>query len=68
MPFMLARLGATALPLVALGRNPYDFYTILRWVVCGVCSYGALSGSGGIGPLGPGCSSSWRSRSTRLSR
>lgn len=42
MPFMLARLGAAALLLVALGRNPYDFYTILRWVVCGVCSYGAF--------------------------
>lgn len=42
MPFMFARLGAAALLLVALGRNSYDFYTIMRWVVCGVCSYGAF--------------------------
>lgn len=41
-PFMLARLGAAALLLMALGRNSYDFYTIMRWMVCGVCSYGAF--------------------------
>ena len=42
MAFTLARLGAAGLLLLALGRNPYDFYTITRWVVCGVCSYGAF--------------------------
>ena len=42
MAFTLARLGAAALLLVAVGRNPYDFYTIMRWVVCGVCAYGAF--------------------------
>jgi len=42
MPFMRARLGAAALLLMALGRNSYDFYTIMRWMVCGVCSYGAV--------------------------
>jgi len=42
MAFTLARLGAAALLLLALGRNPYDFYTLMRWIVCGVCSYGAF--------------------------
>jgi hypothetical protein len=43
MAFTLARLGAAALLLIAVGRNhPYDFYTIMRWVVCGVCTYGAF--------------------------
>lgn len=42
MAFTLARLGAAALLLIAVGLNPYDFYTIMRWVVCGVCTYGAF--------------------------
>ncbi|MEX2663010.1 MAG: DUF6804 family protein [Vicinamibacterales bacterium] len=42
MAFTLARLGAAVLLLIAVGRNPYDFYTIMRWVVCGVCTYGAF--------------------------
>jgi hypothetical protein len=40
--FSLVRLGAAGLLLFALGQNPYDFYTIMRWVVCGVCSYAAF--------------------------
>ena len=28
--------------LVAVGKNPYDFYTIMRWIVCGVCGYVAF--------------------------
>ena|SRR6266516_3609427 len=43
MVFALARLGAAAMLLFALGRNAYDFYTIMRWVVCGVCAYGAFN-------------------------
>ena len=43
MVFMFARVGAAVLLLVALGRNAYDFYTIMRWIVCGVCAYGAFS-------------------------
>lgn len=42
MAFTLARLGAAGLLLLALGRNPYDFYTIMRWAVSGVCTYGAF--------------------------
>ena len=41
MTFTLARVGAAVMLLVALGRNPYDFYTLMRWAVCGVCVYGA---------------------------
>jgi hypothetical protein len=39
--FTLARLGAATMLIVGLGRNAYDFYTIMRWVVCGVSAYGA---------------------------
>lgn len=28
--------------LWALGPNPYAYYTILRWVVCGITAYGAF--------------------------
>lgn len=42
MAFTLARLGAAVLLLVAVGQNPYDFYTIMRWVVCAVCTYAAF--------------------------
>lgn len=41
MAFTLARIVAAVLLLVAVGRNAYDFYTIMRWIVCGVCAYGA---------------------------
>ena len=40
--FTLVRLGAAGLLLVAVGKNPYDSYTIMRWIVCGVCGYVAL--------------------------
>lgn len=43
MGFVVARVIAAALVLAALGRHPYDFYTIMRWVVCGVCVYGAYA-------------------------
>jgi hypothetical protein len=26
----------------ALGRHSYDYYTLLRWVACGVCAYTAF--------------------------
>lgn len=41
LPFKLARVVAAVLLLVAIGQNPYDFYTIMRWIVCGVSAYGA---------------------------
>jgi len=25
--------------IVALSDNPYDYYTILRWIVCGISAY-----------------------------
>lgn len=43
MAFTLARIGAAVMLIVAVGRNPYDFYTIMRWIVCGVCAYGAFA-------------------------
>jgi hypothetical protein len=39
MALIFARVGSAILLLVALGRNPYDFYTIMRWIVCGVSVY-----------------------------
>lgn len=42
MTFKLARLVAALMLLGALARNPYDYYTILRWVVCPIAGYGAV--------------------------
>lgn len=42
MFFVLARLIAVFLLFLALGKQPYGFYTILRFVVCGVAAYGAF--------------------------
>jgi hypothetical protein len=39
--FTLIQLGVAVLLLLALRQNSYDFYTILRWVVCGVSAYSA---------------------------
>ncbi len=38
--FVVARIVAAALLFWALDRHPYDYYTILRFVVCGVTAYG----------------------------
>jgi len=35
----IAKVIAALMLLQALDRNPYDYYTILRWVVCGVAIY-----------------------------
>ena len=43
MAFVFVRLGTAAMLLAALGDHSYDFYTILRWVVCGVSAYGAFT-------------------------
>jgi hypothetical protein len=40
-----AKLAATVLLLAALGRRPHDYYTILRWVACGVCTFTAYQGA-----------------------
>lgn len=42
MAFVAARAVAAILLFVAVGDLPYDFYTILRWIVCGVSAYGAM--------------------------
>ncbi len=41
--FALARLAASGLLFRALTRNPYGYYTLLRWLVCAVAAYGALT-------------------------
>ena len=40
MGFIIARTIAAILLLWALDRHPYSYYTILRFVVCGVTGYG----------------------------
>jgi hypothetical protein len=39
---IIAKLIAAVMLFAALGRHPYDFYTLLRWVACGVCAYTAF--------------------------
>ena len=39
--FTVARIVAATLLLWALARHPYGYYTLLRFVVCGVTAYGA---------------------------
>jgi hypothetical protein len=35
------RIIAAGMLIYALRRNPYSFYTILRWVTCGAAAYTA---------------------------
>jgi hypothetical protein len=39
---IIAKLIAAAMLFAALGRHQYDYYTLLRWVACGVCAYTAF--------------------------
>jgi len=39
---IIAKLIAAVMLFAALGRHPYDYYTLLRWVACGVCAYTAF--------------------------
>jgi hypothetical protein len=39
--FIVARVLTAALLFWALSRHPIGYYTILRLVTCGTCSYGA---------------------------
>ncbi len=41
MGFLVARIAAAILLFWALDRHPYGYYTLLRFVVCGVTAYGA---------------------------
>jgi len=39
---VIARLVASVLLIWSLARHPYGYYTLLRWVVCGVAVYSAF--------------------------
>jgi hypothetical protein len=38
---IIAKLIAAVLLFAALGRHAYDYYTLLRWVACGVAAFTA---------------------------
>lgn len=40
-PFVAVRVGAALLLVWAIAPNPYPYYVLLRFVVCGVCGYTA---------------------------
>jgi hypothetical protein len=39
---ILAKVIAAALLFDALGRHKYDYFTLLRWISCGVCAFTAF--------------------------
>jgi hypothetical protein len=39
---IIAKLIAAVMLFAALGRHHYDYYTLLRWISCGVCAYTAF--------------------------
>jgi hypothetical protein len=39
---IIAKLIAAVMLFAALGRHTYDYYTLLRWIACGVCAYTAF--------------------------
>lgn len=39
---IIAKLIAAVMLFAALGRHAYDYYTLLRWVACGVCAFTAF--------------------------
>jgi hypothetical protein len=45
VPFIIARIAAAIMLFLALGRLPYGYYTLLRFVVCGTAAYGAYFAS-----------------------
>lgn len=47
----VAKLIAAALLFGALARHQYDYYTLLRWVVCGVAAFAAFR-AGGVNKAG----------------
>lgn len=53
---VVAKLVAAGMLFGALGRQPYGYYTLLRWIVCGVAAFAAvraseLGKSGWVWPL-----------------
>jgi hypothetical protein len=41
--FLIARLIASGMLLLALLRHPYSYYILLRWIVCGTAAYGTFT-------------------------
>lgn len=39
---IIAKLIAAVMLFAALGRHTRDYYTLLRWIACGVCAYTAF--------------------------
>jgi len=39
---IIVKLIAAVMLFAATGRHHYDYYTILRWVSCGVCAFTAF--------------------------
>ena len=39
---IIAKLVAAVMLFAALGRHTYDYYTLLRWIACGVCAFTAF--------------------------
>lgn len=39
LPSLIARVLAAIMLVWALDRHPYDYYTLLRWITCGVSAY-----------------------------
>ena len=39
---IVVKLIAALMLFAALGRHAYDYYTLLRWIACGVCAYTAF--------------------------
>ena len=39
---VVLKLAAAGMLIGAMGHHPYDYYTIMRWVVCGVSAFGAF--------------------------
>ena len=39
---IITKLIAAGVLIGALGRHQYDYYTLMRWVVCGVAAFAAF--------------------------
>ena len=39
---IVLKIAAAGMLFAAMGRHPYDYYTVMRWVVCGVSAFGAF--------------------------
>ena len=41
--FIAKNAASLILIVAAVGGPPYGFYTLLRWIICPLCAYSALS-------------------------